>query len=161
MKVTSEFINRHNDLVETYKPDAPRVGVLFVPDNYYLKYAAAGSAAEAGEGVVGYATALERLCLPYEVVEAGHLDVLAQLDVLFMPWCLVLPPATQEAILRFLQRGGRILAEAETDAFDGLGLVAARCYGNSARTETSISTRMIRRRGFPTSMMRDLTHPMA
>lgn len=121
MKTTSEFINRHNDLIEGYKPDAPRVGVLFAPDNYYLKYAAAGAAAEAGEGVMGYATALEQLCLPYEVVEANHLNVLEKLDVLFLPWCLVLPPATREAILRFLQRGGRILMEAETDAFDGLG----------------------------------------
>jgi beta-galactosidase len=81
MKRTSDFIDRHNDLIDNYKPDAPRVGVLFAPDNYYLRYTASGSAAEAGEAVVGYATALERLCLPYEVVEANHLDVLERLDL--------------------------------------------------------------------------------
>jgi beta-galactosidase len=121
MKQTSDFINRHNDLIDNYRPDAPRVGVLFAPDNYYLRYSVAGSAAEAGEAVVGYATALERLCIPYEVVEANHLDVLERLDVLFMPWALVVPPKTREAILRFLERGGTLLTEAETDAFDGLG----------------------------------------
>lgn len=121
MRRTAAFIDRHNDLIEDYKPDAPRIGVLFVPDNYYLKYAAVNSADEAGDGVVGYAMALERLCLPYEVVEAEHLDVLETLEVLFLPWALVLPPKTQEAILRFLQRGGRILTEAETDGFNGLG----------------------------------------
>jgi beta-galactosidase len=121
MRVTSDFIDRYKDRIDSYKPDAPRVGILFAPDNYYLKYASTGSAAEAGESVIGYATALERLCRPYEIVEAGHLDVLESLDVLFMPWCLVLPPEACEAILRFLRRGGRILTEAETDSFDGLG----------------------------------------
>ncbi len=95
--------------------------MLFVPDSYFLRYAVNGSAAEAGEAVIGYATALERLCLPYEVVEANHLEVLDRLDVLFMPWALVVPAKTREAILRFLARGGTLLTEAETDAFDGLG----------------------------------------
>lgn len=121
MKATSAFIHQNKDLIDAYRPAPAKVGVLFAPDNYYLKYAAEGTAAEAGESVVGYATALERLCMPYEVVEAGHLDVLDQLDVLFMPWCLVLPPKTQEAVLRFVQRGGVVLTEAETDAFDRLG----------------------------------------
>jgi beta-galactosidase len=121
MKLTSDFISRHNDLIDNYKPDAPHVGVLFVPDTYFLKYAVAGSAAEAGEAVVAYATALEHLCLPYEIVEANHLDVLERLDVLFMPWALILPAKTRDAILRFVQRGGILLTEAETDAFDGLG----------------------------------------
>ncbi len=121
MKVTSKFIDLHGDLIDIYKPAPAKVGILFAPDNYLLKWAESGRAVEPVESVVAYATAMERLGLPYEFVEAEHLDVLDRLDVLLMPWTLVVPPATQAAIVKFLKRGGIILAEAETDAFDNLG----------------------------------------
>ena len=121
MKKTAEFIDRNDALIEAYKPDAAKVGVLFVPDSHMLSWAQSGTAEQAVHSVAGYATALERLRMPYEFVEAHHLDVLEKLDVLLMPWSLIVPPQARRAIVRFIRRGGRVLTEAETDAFDELG----------------------------------------
>jgi len=121
MRETARFIDAQDKLIERYRPDPAETGVLFVRDNYFLKWADSGNAAEAGQSVVAYATALERLRIPYEVVEAEHMDVLEKLRILFMPYCLVLPEEARRRVLRFLKRGGTILTEAETDAFDGLG----------------------------------------
>ena len=121
MKRTSRLIGTNRRLIDSYRPDPPRVGVLFVPDVYFMEWADDGSASEPADSVIGYCTAMERLRVPYEVVEARHLDALDGLDVLLMPWALILPPDTRRAILKFIRRGGRILCEAETDAFDELG----------------------------------------
>ena len=122
MKRTGKLIDKNMALIDAYRPESPRVGVLFAPDNYMLKWAEAGSAgSDAADGVNGYALALERLHLPYEIVEAHHLDSLERLDVLLMPWSLIVPPKARQAIVKFLRRGGRVLCEAETDAFDELG----------------------------------------
>ncbi len=115
---TATILDRHNDLLDAYRPEPARVGVLFTPDNYLLGYAESGKAWAASEGLEGYLTALERMRVAYEVVEARHLDVLANLDVLLMPWSLIVPDITREAIVAFLKRGGRLLCEAETDSFD-------------------------------------------
>jgi len=120
MKTTAGFIDKHDELIEAYTPDPARVGVLFVPDNYMLKWAEGSRTSGPADAVVAYATALERMGLPYEFVEARHMDSLDKLDVLLMPWCLILPDETQEAILKFIRRGGRIICEAETDAYDEL-----------------------------------------
>lgn len=121
MKKTARFIDANARRLEAYRPDPAAVGVLFVPDNYFLKWADRGNAGEAADAVVGYATALEALRIPYEIVEAHHLDALAGLKVLLMPWPLVVPAAARRAIVKFVRGGGRILVEAEADAFDELG----------------------------------------
>jgi hypothetical protein len=64
---------------------------------------------------------MESLRIPYEVVEASHLDVLDTLDVLLLPWALALPDAAWSAILKFIRRGGRVLVEAEANSFSPLG----------------------------------------
>ena len=121
MKRTGKFIDKNDELIEAYQPAPAKVGVLFTPDNTMLKWAETGNSAETIDGINGYAQALERLHVPYEIVEAHHLAALDTIDVLLMPWSLVIPPATREAIVTFLQRGGRILCEAETDAFTETG----------------------------------------
>lgn len=121
MKKTAAFIDAHNDLIDAYQPDPARVGILFVPDNLLLKCAESGHAMDATDSLTGYAACLERLGLPYDFVEANHLDALDHLDVLFAPWALILPPAVQEALLKFIRRGGVLLTEAEADAYDPLG----------------------------------------
>ena len=121
MRKTSRFINANARRLDGYRPDAAEVGVLFVPDSYFLKWADEGNAAEAADAVIGYAVALEALRIPYDIVEAHHLDALKELKVLLMPWPLVVPPEARRAIVKFVRAGGRILAEAEADAFDELG----------------------------------------
>lgn len=121
MKKTADFLGRHAGSIDAYTPDPARVGVLFGPDNYYLDWCHKGRADQAVDAVTGYVTALERLRIPYEVVENRHLQALDTLDVLLMPWSLVIPPGTRDAIVQFIRRGGRIVTEAETDAFDELG----------------------------------------
>ena len=121
MKTAGAFIDAHRRLIDAYRPDRPQVGVLFVPDNYMIEYAHCGLARQASQAVNAYARALDRLRIPYEIVEARHLDVLDDLRVLLMPWCLVLPDPTRGAVLKFCRRGGRVLCEAETDAYDEQG----------------------------------------
>ncbi len=121
MRKMRGVIDRSAELIEDYRPDAAKVGVLFVPDAYQLRWSVDARAAEAVDGLAGYATALERLGIAYELVEARHADVLKRLDVLLMPWALVLPAETRRAVLALLRRGGTVLTEAETDAYDELG----------------------------------------
>lgn len=120
MKKTAAFINKHNDLIDAYVPEPAEVGVLFSPDAYMLNWAERGNITEAKDAIDGYALALERLAIPYEFVDARHLDVLDTLKVLLMPWALVVPDQTREAIVAFIRRGGRVLVGAEADAFDEL-----------------------------------------
>lgn len=122
MKETSTFIGKNLKLIDAYQPDPAKVGVLFIEDNLLLDWAESEDKnRDASLGINGYALALERLRIPYEFVEGKHLDVLDKLDVLFMPWCLVLPEKTRAEILKFIHRGGRVVIEAETDAFDPTG----------------------------------------
>ena len=121
LRRTAEWIAASRELLSGYRPDPPRVGVLFGPDNYYLNWAMTGEVWDVMHSVVGYAMALERLRIDYRFVESAHLDALDGLDVLLMPFCQVLPPATRAAVLAMLARGGRVLVEAETDAYGETG----------------------------------------
>ncbi len=122
MRETRKLIDTHHEEIEQYQPDALRVGILFTPENYLLEWAQTGLSREAAGAINGYARALERMQIPYLFVESNHLDVLDGLSVLLMPWSLVLPPHAAKAVEAFIKRGGRVLLEAETDAFDRVGL---------------------------------------
>ncbi len=121
MKKTGKIVKKYNDLLEAYKPDDPKVGILFEPDNYYLNWASDGNSKLASQNLLGYLTALERIHIPYEVVESNHLDILDKLKVLFMPWSLVIQPKVAHRLIEFLKLGGTIFCEAETDSFTALG----------------------------------------
>ncbi len=121
MARTGAWIDKYEGLIDGYRCDEARVGVLFCPDNYHLKYAEDGNAGVAADAINGCAYALERMKVPYQIVESGHLDALDRLDVLLMPFCLVLPEEARKAIVKFIRAGGRVYCEAETDAFTDLG----------------------------------------
>ena len=121
MAKTGELIDRHAELIDAYQPAPAKVGVFFARDNYYLDFAQYGKPTGAQESVTAYCTALEKLKVPYDLVEGQYLDALEGLDVLLMPWAMVVPEEAREAIVRFLRRGGTVLMEAETDSFDCLG----------------------------------------
>ncbi len=121
MKKTANILQKYKSLLESYQPDVPKVGVLFEPDGYYLDWAQYGNSELSGKNLLGYLSALERIHIPYEIVESSHLDILNQLKVLFMPWSLIVRPQAAERLIDFVREGGYIFCEAETDAFTSLG----------------------------------------
>jgi len=121
MRQTGGILEKHGELLESYLPDDPGVGVLFEPDDFFLDAAQFGTAKDAADSLLGYCAALERLSIPYEVVETGHSGILGSVKVLFMPWALVVRPEVAERVRDFVSAGGTLLLEAETDAFTSLG----------------------------------------
>lgn len=115
------FAATNEALLDAFRPDPPRVGVLFNPESFYLTWARQGNVDDARWSVTAYGMALERLRIPYAYVEAHHTSDMDDLDVLLVPWCQMLPDTTRTAIDALFARGGRILVEAETDAYDANG----------------------------------------
>lgn len=126
---TAALFDRYTELLDGYLPAQARVGVVFEPSTYHLDWASQvapglGATAirdQAGHSVQGYLRALERIQVPYDVVETRHAE-LANYRVLIMPWALVVRPAFAEELLVWLSEGGTLIVEAELDAFDGNGL---------------------------------------
>jgi beta-galactosidase len=118
---TCNFIKKYNALIDNYKPDTPKVGVLFEPDTYYLNWAQDGNSKKAVSSILGYLTTLERLNIPYEVVESNHIDVINKLKLLIIPWPLIINKNNIQKLFKFVSEGGIILVEGELDAYDSLG----------------------------------------
>ena len=122
MARTGALFERHAALIDAYEPDHARVGVVFDPVNYYLDFAQYGEdCVQAGGSIAGYLHTLERLQIPYEVVEARRRSRLAGCRVLLMPWPLRVEPSLAEELLAWVRDGGTLLVESEVDAYDGLG----------------------------------------
>ena len=122
MARTGALFERHAELIDAYEPDHGRVGVVFDPVNYYLDFAQYGQANEQAAGsIAAYLHALERLQLPYEVIEARRRARLAGCRVVLMPWPLRVAPELAADLLTWVQAGGTLLVESEVDAYDGLG----------------------------------------
>ena len=121
MQETGKIVAQFGELLEAYRPDSARVGVWVDPNTYNLEWAQDGAANRSRDGVLGYLTALERLQVPYTVVESGHLDPLKDLKVLLLPWPLVVPEAAGKAIRDFVAGGGTLLVEGEAGAYTEMG----------------------------------------
>jgi len=98
------------------------VGVWFSPQSYYLQHAQVGDAGAVANAFHGYCRALVRKSIPFVAVEEEHLDVLDGLQALFLPRTLVLTPDAEQALMRFVERGGTLVAESECGAFTPQGL---------------------------------------
>lgn len=121
MKKTGAVLAEHESLLEAYTPDAPRVGIFFSPQAFYLYWAQNGDAYLPMQAVCGYAAALLREQIPYTLVEEAHLGRLKGLDILFMPRCLVLDDETAGVLRDFVEHGGTLVVESETGAFASNG----------------------------------------
>ena len=121
MKETGELLQKYDGLLEGYKPDPVKVAVLFDPNTFNLGWAQDGSARRSRDSIVGYLTALERIQVPYRVLESSYLENLNDMKVLVMPWPLVVPPDTADHVVEFVENGGTLLIEAEADAYTTLG----------------------------------------
>ncbi len=122
MRVTGSVVKEQRDLLATYQPTPPEVGVLFSPQTYYLHWAQEGHANRAMAALTGYCRGLIKRSIPYRVVEEEHLGALEGLKVLFMPRTLVVDDDTAAALRRFVEGGGTLVCESECGAFDSAGL---------------------------------------
>jgi len=128
---TASVMSEHASLLEDYRPDQPAVGVIFEPRAYHLDWAATLpkigteggiNGARAGRSLQGYLTALERLQVPYDVVESRHAGDLSRYRVLAMPWPLVVEPELTGPLVEWVRAGGTLVVESELDSFDAEGL---------------------------------------
>ncbi len=144
LKVTGDVLERHSDILDAYVPDPATVGVLFEESNYHLDWAQYGASCEqAGQSVLGYLRALERVQVPYEVVDSGHMQGLDGLRLLIMPWPLIVAPAAAEQIADWVEGGGTLLAESELGAYDQHGFYF---YPDERALATRLGIRSLGRR---------------
>lgn len=117
----SGTLREHRELLGAYQPDPPEVGVLFSAPAYQLEWAQDGSSESAQASVVGWMTTLERMQVPYRVLDSGHLDELDSVRLLVMPWPLVIDDVAAGRIAEWVRAGGHVITEAELAAYDTLG----------------------------------------
>ena len=121
LKKTGGFMRKHEKLLDNYLPDDPKVGVVYEPDNYRLDWATTGAPDTAFRSLYGYLTALEKIQVPYEVLESSHTDILEKLNLVIIPWPISLNASLAKKLEKFVKNGGTVMCEGETDAFDALG----------------------------------------
>jgi beta-galactosidase len=144
LRTTGDVLGRHVGLLDAYAPDRAKVGVLFEESNYHLDWAQYGASCEqASQSLVGYLRALERVQVPYDVVDSGHLEDLDELGLLVMPWPLVVPPVVAERVATWVERGGTLLVESELGAYDERGFYH---YAPERELATRLGLRSLGRR---------------
>ena len=122
LKTTGRLIHEHKELIDSYQPVKPEVGILFSPRSYYLYWAQEGNAWRSIGAIQAYARSLIRRSIPYTVVEEDHLDALTGLKILFLPRVIVTSPELEKSLTRFVENGGTILCESECGAFSPEGI---------------------------------------
>mgnify|MGYP000622146755 CR=1 FL=1 len=150
MRVTGKLIAKHEDVIDHYRPVKPKVGVLFSPQSYYLNWAQEANTARVRNSLLGYARALVRRSIPYQVVEENHLEALSHLKVLFMPRTIVVDDHTAEKLLLFVQNGGTLVCESECGAFNSQGLYR---YPNERFIARTTGVREIGRRKLTSNLI--------
>jgi beta-galactosidase len=107
------------------------VAVVFEPRAYefdWASYTATGLAPPkdapwpAGHSLLAYLHALERLQIPYDVVEPDYCTSLDQYRAIVLPWPLVVNPDLPARLVQWVKDGGSLLTEASLDAFDEVAL---------------------------------------
>ena len=124
MQVTGRVLNEHADIMGGYAPEPGTFGVLFSPQSYYYYAAQDGHARKPQAALHGACRALVRRSIPFTVVEEEHLDVLADLKVLYLPRTTAITRDAEEALLKFVREGGVLAVESECGAFNEVGLYA-------------------------------------
>jgi len=119
---TGRLLRRYEELLEGYRPLPPRVGVVFAREGYQLDWAENGRDAEQARGcTVGWLKLFERIQVPYRVVDSAHPSQLDGLEVLVMPWPLIVAHDLSTAVEAWVNAGGTLLAETELGAFNDRG----------------------------------------
>ena len=122
LATTADVLRREERLLDGYQPEAASIAVAFSPACYRLDWAQRGADCDtAGPSLQGYLYALERLQLPYRVIDAGRAGRLDDLRVVIVPWAMIIEPPLAEALVPWVHAGGTLLLESEPDSYDRLG----------------------------------------
>jgi beta-galactosidase len=128
---TARILRRNEELLDSYHPAPARIGVVFEPDNYHLDWSSWTKSDlappkekpyPAGHSLLGYLFALERVQLPYDVIEAASALDLDRYKLLILPWPLIVDGPFAERLMRWIENGGTLLTEPSLDAFTRLAL---------------------------------------
>lgn len=121
MRETGSLLEKYDSLLDSYVPDTAKVGVVFEPDAYNLGWAQESAAVRARDSITGYMSALERIQVPYDIVDTPNLDRVRGHRLLIMPWPLVVSDKKAGRIIDFVHNGGTLLIEADADAYTSTG----------------------------------------
>jgi beta-galactosidase len=122
LQSSRELLDTNAELLGSYQPDLGRIGVIFEPAAYQMDWAQYGPEFEQSKGsVLGYLYALERVQLPYELIESHHREHLQQCRLVIMPWPLIVDPDLGRDLVDWVRDGGTLLVESELDSYDALG----------------------------------------
>src|SRR4030095_7405338 len=111
---TANIIRNHESLLDGYKPAQASIGVVFAPDVYHLDWSSWTKSDlappkerpyPAGHSVLGYLLSLERLQLPYDVVEAVSVLDLERYKLLIMPWPMIVNGAFSDRLTKWIENG--------------------------------------------------------
>lgn len=121
-KETGVLVKENNDLLDQYKTDTEKVGIYFDPNIYNHEWAATGDTQKVSDSLKGYGKALETMKIPYTIVESSHLEGLDELKVLIMHWPIIVIQSAAEKITEFVNKGGFLIIEGDSDSFTSIGL---------------------------------------
>lgn len=121
LQTTARLLLKHEELLRSYRPDEPEVGLWFSPRTYYLHWVQEAKGETPRRALQGYARALVRTNVPFTLVEEDHLEALDRLRILFLPRTIVVDDTAADFLSAFVRRGGTLVVESECGAFDGRG----------------------------------------
>ena len=121
MKKTSQVLAEHDGVIANYRPDAPRVGVLFQRDAYIYSWLARecrNPQHSAPKRLLAYPRALERLNAHYAVYDDRHVPEDARdLKLMIVPNPEGLDDGAAQWLVKFAEAGGTVLIEGAAGAF--------------------------------------------
>lgn len=117
----ASLIHSHFHVFEDYTPKTD-VAILYDPDNSSLLFAMEGSDVLYVQSHIGYYRAIWESDLFARYLTYASLDDLKE-KILIVPMCLTLLPEVAEAVEKFVQEGGILVADARMGLFDGRGLL--------------------------------------
>ena len=152
LRRAASVLETHANLIDQYRPAPAAVGVIFDADGYRMDWAQYGtSSRQASRSLWGYLVGLEKIQVPYDVIESRHHDQLAGYKLLIVPWPLVINPGLGRRLTEWTADGGVLLVESEVDAYDALGYYRypqdrpfARAIGVTSQGRRTIESSAIR-----------------
>jgi beta-galactosidase len=117
MHRSAAVLDRKAGLIQTYRPDAPEVAVIFQRDSYFYGWINQKFHGEASnhtvENFIAYFTALERLRVPAVPYDDRHLPgEFGALRLAIVPDPLGLDDAAAQWLAQFARQGGTVFIEA-------------------------------------------------
>ncbi len=122
LRQTRALFDRHRAMLAEYRPDPASIGLLFSPRTWQLMWSLEGSADRGRDALRGWTRACTRLGLPARCVHEDRLEGLDDLQLLILPHVLVVDKPLEDALVRYVERGGTLVVESECGAFTSLGL---------------------------------------